>query len=256
MKKIISILTAALITMLLCSCGDDSKENETIYQNMKSYVLENGTEENYYIQVSKTADSANTLIEASKLGNDCAFMEYDASGTLKFYRNSTYTVISSSTYYVPDKKDAKWEDFEYEALSEKYRGILSSLLDSDVEREIERSKTDNKSMPYKINVKYNPTELDTKSIFSNSGNFGIVSVKFETDKEFKKFSEITVSCQYDYDGVIYLYSVTFGDPNEPDEEGKNGQRPEDLGKIYASYEAKIEARMSSTDSITNGLYGQ
>ncbi len=41
-------------------------------------------------------------------------------------------------------------------------------------------------MPYKFSVKYNPEELDTKSIFSNSGNFGIVSVKFESDKDFEK----------------------------------------------------------------------
>lgn len=247
MKKIISMLTAALLTLSLCACGDDSEENEKIYQDFKTYISENGTEEDYYIQISKTADSANTLIEASKLGNDCAFMEYDVSGTLKFYRNNALTVISSSYYYVPDKKDAVWEDFEYEGLNEKYRGILSALLDSDAERTVEKEKTGDKAMPYKVSVKYNPEELDTKSIFSNSGNFGIVSVKFDTDESFEKFSEVSVSCQYDYDGVIYLYSVTFGEPNEPDDEGKNGQRPEDIEKIFNAYNEQIEAMMTATE---------
>lgn len=247
MKKIISMLTAALLTLSLCACGDDSEENEKIYQDFKTYISENGTEEDYYIQISKTADSANTLIEASKLGNDCAFMEYDVSGTLKFYRNNALTVISSSYYYVPDKKDAVWEDFEYEDLSEKYRGILTDLLDSDAERTVEKEKTGDKAMPYKVSVKYNPEELDTKSIFSNSGNFGIVSVKFDTDESFEKFSEVSVSCQYDYDGVIYLYSVTFGEPNEPDDEGKNGQRPEDIEKIFNAYNEQIEAMMTATE---------
>lgn len=247
MKKIISMLTAALLTLCLCACGDDSEENEKIYQDFKTYISESGTEEDYYIQISKTADSANTLIEASKLGNDCAFMEYDVSGTLKFYRNNALTVISSSYYYVPDKKDAVWEDFEYEGLNEKYRGILSALLDSDAERTVEKEKTGDKAMPYKVSVKYNPEELDTKSIFSNSGNFGIVSVKFDTDESFEKFSEVSVSCQYDYDGVIYLYSVTFGEPNEPDDEGKNGQRPEDIEKIFNAYNEQIEAMMTATE---------
>ncbi len=247
MKKIISMLTAALLTISLCGCGDDSEENENIYQNFKTYISENGTEENYYIQISKTADSANTLIEASRLGNDCAFMEYDVSGTLKFYRNNALTVISSSTFYIPDTTDAVWEDFEYEELNEKYQGILTDLLDCDAERTVEKEKTGDKEMPYKVSVKYNPEELDTKSIFSNSGNFGIVSVKFQTDENFEKFSEVSVSCQYDYDGVIYLYSVTFGEPNQPDDEGKNGQRPEDIEKIFTAYKQQIEAMMSATE---------
>lgn len=247
MKKIISMLTAALLTISLCACGDDSEENEKIYQDFKTYISENGTEENYYIQISKTADSANTLIEASRLGNDCAFMEYDVSGTLKFYRNNALTVISSLYYYVPDTKDAVWEDFEYEGLNEKYQRILTDLLESDAERVIEKEKTGDKAMPYKVSVKYNPEELDTKSIFSNSGNFGIVNVKFQTDESFEKFSEVSVSCQYDYDGVIYLYSVTFGEPNEPDDEGKNGQRPEDIEKIFSAYKEQIEAMMSATE---------
>lgn len=247
MKKIISMLTAALLTISLCACGDDSEENEKIYQDFKTYISENGTEENYYIQISKTADSANTLIEASKFDNDCAFMEYDVSGTLKFYRNNALTVISSSTFYIPDTTDAVWEDFEYEGLNEKYQGILTDLLNCDAERVIEKEKTGDKAMPYKVSVKYNPEELDTKSIFSNSGNFGIVNVKFQTDESFEKFSEVSVSCQYDYDGVIYLYSVTFGEPNEPDDEGKNGQRPEDIEKIFTSYKEQIEAMMAATE---------
>lgn len=246
MKRIISMFTAVFLTLCLCACGDDSEENEKIYQDFKSYISENGTEENYYIQISKTADSANTLIEASKLGSDCAYMEYDASGTLKFYRNNALTVISAASFYIPDKKDAVWKDFEFEGLNEKYQEILTALLDSDAERTVQKEKNGSKAMPYNVSVKYNPDELDTKSIFSNSGNFGIISVKFQTDESFTKFSEISVSCQYDFDGVIYLYSVTFGDPNDPDDEGKNGQRPEDIEKIFNAYSAQIEANMAAT----------
>ncbi|MGN1085433.1 MAG: lipoprotein [Porcipelethomonas sp.] len=247
MKKIISMLTAALLTVSLCACGDDSEENEKIYQDFKTYISENGTEEDYYIQISKTADSVNTLIEASRLGNDCAFMESGSNSTTKFCRNNTLTVISALNYYVPDKRDVVWEDFEYEGLNEKYQGILTDLLESDAERAVEKEKTGDKEMPYKVSVKYNPEELDTKSIFSNSGNFGIVNVKFQTDESFEKFSEVSVSCQYDYDGVIYLYSVTFGEPNEPDDEGKNGQRPEDIEKIFTAYKEQIEAMMAATE---------
>ena len=238
MKKFISIMLTALLIASLSSCGNDSEENEKAYGNFKSYISENGTEQDYYIQISKTADSANVLTEASRLGDDCAFMEYDASGSIRYYRNNALTVISGATFYYPDTADASWDDFEYESLNEKYRDILLRLIETDGERSIERSSTGNKNMPYKFSVKYNPEELDTKSIFSNSGNFGIVSVKFESDKDFEKFSEVSVSCQYDYDGVIYLYSVTFGEPDQPDSEGKNGQRPEDIQKIYESYKNK------------------
>lgn len=241
MKKIITLILAVAMTISLCACGDDSEENKKIYEDFKNYVSENGTEDDYYIQISKTADSANTLIEASKLGNDSAFLEYDASGAIKYYRNNALTVISEATYYYPDTNEAKWEDFEFESLNQKYRGILSQLLESDVETTIEKSKTGNKEMPYKVSVKFNPTELDTKTIFANNGNFGIVSVKFETDENFEKFSEISVSCQYDFEGVIYLYSVTFGQPNDPNSEGKDGQRPEDIQEIYQSYIKRLSA---------------
>lgn len=94
MKKFISIMLTALLIASLSSCGDDSEENEKAYGNFKSYISENGTEQDYYIQISKTADSANVLTEASRLGDDCAFMEYDASGSIRYYRNNALTVIS------------------------------------------------------------------------------------------------------------------------------------------------------------------
>lgn len=100
-------------------------------------------------------------------------------------------------------------------------------------------------MPYKFSVKYNPEELDTKSIFSNSGNFGIVSVKFESDKDFEKFSEVSVSCQYDYDGVIYLYSVTFGEPDQPDSEGKT----DSVLRIYRKYTNLIKIKPSQQTAV-------
>lgn len=245
MKKIISVLTAALLGLSLCGCGDDSSENETIYSNFKSYISENGTEDNYYIQISKTADSANTLIEASRIADDCAFMEYDVSGTLKFFRGGKLTEISPQTYYAAEETDADWNNFEYEKLSEKYRNALTQILESDAERTVEKTKTDNKEMPYRVTVRYNTGQLDAKSIFSNGGNFGIVSIKFETDAEFKKFSEVTVSCQYDYNSVIYLYSATFGDPNLPDSNGENGQTPDAIEKVFDSYKEKIAAQMEA-----------
>lgn len=250
MKKFILIMLAAILSVSLSSCGDDIEENEKAYNNFKSYISENGIEQDYYIQISKTADSANVLTEAARLGNDCAFMEYDASGSIRYYRNNALTVISGATFYYPDTKDASWEDFEYESLNNKYRDILLRLIETDGEKSIERSNTDDKNMPYKYSVKYNPEELDTKSIFSNSGNFGIVSVKFESDKKLENFSEVTVSCQYDYDGVIYLYSVTFGAPDQPDSDGKNGQRPEDIQKMYESYKNK------TVPTNSGSLYGQ
>ena len=50
--------------------------------------------------------------------------------------------------------------------------------------------------------------------------------------------------------ALYIYSVTFGEPDQPDSEGKNGQRPEDIQKIYESYKNKTVP----TDS--GSLYGQ
>lgn len=247
MKKIISAITAVVLSICLCSCGDDGDKNDVIYQNFKSYISENGTEDDYYIQISKTANSANTLIEASKMDDDCAYMEYDISGKLKFYRNNTLTEISSATYFVPEKKDAKWSDLEFEKINEKYRKILSELLEIDAEKTIEKKKNDDKNMPYSVNIEYDTKKRDTKVLFSNSGNFGMVNIKFETNKTFDKFSNVSVSCQYDYDGVIYLYSVTFGKPCEPDAEGKNGRRPEDIEEIFDSYKSTIEARIMATE---------
>lgn len=241
MKKLISIIISAALTISLCACGDNDEENEKTYENFKIYVTENGIEEDYYIQISKTADSANTLIEASKFGNDCAFMEYDASGTIRYYRNNSLTLISAETLYMPNTKDAQWENFEFEALNEKYENILSLLLETNTEKTIEKSNTGNKKTPYKFDVKFNPEELDTKSIFSNNGDFGIVSIKFETDENFKEFGEVSVSCQYNFDGVIYLYSVTFGEPNAADDTGKNGQRPENIQNIYEVYASQVTA---------------
>lgn len=236
MKKITAFLSAVVLAISLCSCGDE--DNSKIYQNFKNFISENGTEDNYYIRISKTADSSNVLTEASKLGNDCAFMEYDISGKIRYYRNHALTVVSAQTYFVPDKSSAEWEDFEFEQLNEKYRAIFEELLESDCKTTIEKSKIKDGDNLYSVTVKYDLDDLDANSIFSNSGNFGYVNVKFETDKSFSEFSEVSVNCQYDYNSTIYLYSVIFGDPNEPDENGENGQRPEDIKEIYEKYTAQ------------------
>ena len=61
------------------------KKRTAIYKAISPKTVPN---RNYYIQISKTADSANVLTEASRLGDDCAFMEYDASGSIRYYRNN------------------------------------------------------------------------------------------------------------------------------------------------------------------------
>lgn len=250
MKKIISMLTAVVLAVFVCACGKED-DNKNIYNSFKSFIAQNGTEENYYIQISKTANAANTLTEASRLGEDCAFMEYDVSGSLKFFRDDELTEISQKTYYLDEKSDAKWSDFEYDKLYERYRSALNSILESDAEWTLKKSKIENKNMPYSINIQYAAEQLDTKSIFSNSGNFGIVSVKFQTDKEYKSFNQIAVSCQYDYNDVIYLYSVTFGTPQPPDSDGNDGHRPEDIEKIFNTNKEQIQQQIEAQLSTAN-----
>ncbi len=246
MKKIISVLTAITLSMCLCACeGNKNYSAVDIHQNFKNYIEKNGIEENYYIQISKTADSANVLTEASKTDDDCAFMEYDINGKLRYFRGDSLITISAETYYAPEKTESEWSKFEFDELDEKYRYILNRLLKSKVDKETAIVETENKDMPNKVDIKYDTEQLDTKSIFSNSGNFGIVSVKFNANEDYTEFEEVSVSCQYDYDGVIYLYSVTFGEPNEPDSKGKNGQRPEDIEKIYKSYTQEISSEISA-----------
>lgn len=236
LKKIVSIFISAVLLVCLCSCKGNNEDD--VYELFKSYISQNGIEEDYYIQISKTANAENTLVEASKMGDDCAFMEYDVSGLLKFYRSGSLTEISALTYFAPDKTDAKWEDFEFASLNEKYRSILNNLLEGDKKKTIETSKTEDKEYPESVKIKYDVKELDTKSIFSSGGNFGSVTVKFDTDKTCSKFKNVTVSCQYDYNDIIYIYAVTFGKPADPDENGKDGHRPEDIEKIFENYSQK------------------
>lgn len=248
MKKFISVILSAAMFFSLCACGKkETPDAKTAYNSLKNYVTENGLEDNYYIQISKTANSANTLIEASKLNEDVAFMEYDVSGTIKFFRNRTLTVITGSNFFVPEKTDASWEDFEFENINEAYRKAFTQLIESDAEKSVEIEKSEDEKGVYFVDVQFDPEKLDTKSIFGNSGNFGIVSIKFKTDSKGKTFEDISVSCQYDYDSIIFLYSVTFGDPNKPDKEGKNGQRPEDIKAIFKKYEDGITQSILATE---------
>ena len=248
MKKIISVILAAFMTLSLCACGEsDAPDASKIYDDLKSHVAENGLEDNYYIQISKTANSANTLMEASRLGDDTAFMEYDVSGTLKFFRNRTLTVITGSNFFIPEKTDAVWEDFEFESINEAYRSAFTQLIEGDAKTTATVEKSEDEKGVYNVNIQFEPKDLDTKTIFGNSGNFGIVSIKFKTDSKGKTFEDVTLSCQYDYDSIIFLYAVTFGDPNEPDEEGKNGQRPEDIKAIFKEYEEGITQSIAATE---------
>lgn len=245
-KKIITLITAALLSVSLTACGETDTGSTDIYDNFKGFIEQSGMEENYYIQISKTAAADFTLIEASKYGTDCAFMESDASSTLKFFRNGTLTVYSAENYFVPKKTDAQWPDFEFNKINEKSRGIVEELLRSDTQPEVSSSENDSKDMPYSISLKYAPGELDTKALFSSGGNFGSVSIKAKADKEYQSFESVSLNYQYDYDGVIYLYGVTFGDPAEPDENGNNGHRPEDISALFKQYSKNIEDKMTAT----------
>lgn len=242
-KRLMTIITAVMMLLSFTACGDDSGE---VFENFKNYIDENGLESDYYIQISKTADSANTLIEASKLGKDCAFMESAHTGDVRFFRNGVLTEVSAENYFAPIKKDRDWNNFEYEGMSEKYRDILSELLKNNSEKTVEKKKNDNKDTPYSVTIKYDVEKLDTKALFSNSGNFGIVNIKFDTDEKAEKFDNISVSCQYDYDGVIYLHLITFGTPDSPDEKGNGGRRPEDIQSIFDSNMDLFEAQMAAT----------
>lgn len=254
MKKIFSVILCTVFCVSLCSCSDEREVNKNdVFENFREYISENTLDENYYIQISRTAAEAHILTEASKMDDDCAFLHYDVTGNLKFYRDGKFTSLSISNLYIPEEKDAAWEDYEYEDMSQNYRKIISALCDKKNDnnqnsvKSVEVSDSDNKDFPNKYSVQYDLKTVDTKSLFKNGGNFGSLSIKFLSDDSGKNFKDISLNCQYDYNDEIYVISVKYGTPNLPDEKGENGQRPEDIEKIFRDYVDKLTAAYQSSD---------
>ena len=75
MKKIIMLITSAMI--VLCTSCSDKKSAEDIYKDLRenSQTVLNEFENNYYIRISETEAGVHTLQEASKSGADSAFSE-------------------------------------------------------------------------------------------------------------------------------------------------------------------------------------
>ncbi|MGN1481888.1 hypothetical protein [Porcipelethomonas sp.] len=256
MKKIFAVFSSLILCLSLCSCSDDSADKEAVFKDFRNYISETALDDDYYIQISKTASDAQTLTEASRMDEDCAFMQYDFTGALKFYRNDKYTVVSSATFFIPEEKDAQWTDFDYENMAQQYREIIASLCSEEIVntesetpiiKSIDISDNDSKEFPEKYSVQFDPSVLDTRTIFKSAGNFGSVSIKFLTDKNHTSFSDVSLNCQYDYNDEIYLVSVIYGTPDEPDEKGENGHRPEDIEDIFQGYLDDLEEAYNSTD---------
>ncbi|MGN0622086.1 MAG: hypothetical protein ACI4I9_09480 [Porcipelethomonas sp.] len=232
MKKAVTLITAAILCIICCSCSE-KKSSEEIFEGFRDSALTNDTENEYYIRISETSAGVHTLKEASKTGNDCAFMESCTDGSTRFFRKGKYIVSSAETFYVKKETKAEWTDFGYDSIAVRYDKVYNELLKTD-SFTVEKKKSDDEEAPYKITAKYDIDSLDTKALFSNSGNYGSVTITFLTDKSGELYKNITLNCQYDYNSTIYIYSVQFGAPNEPDSEGNNGQRPIDIKKIFES----------------------
>ncbi len=243
MKKILAFALASLLFISLSGCGVDSVDKELAFQNMRDFFINEFRCADYYIQMSKTKAEEHVMTEISAIGDDCAFLEYDYSGALKFFRNNKLTSISPQTYYAKDSGDAKWTDFTYYKNAENYRSVLFQLCQNNRSDEIENIKietTKNDDFPYKISVYYDLEKTDAKKLFNNGGNFGSLSVKFLCSEDLKKFDDISLNVQYDFNAEIYVIAAYFGEPNLPDESGNNGQRPEDIEEIFEEYSARME----------------
>lgn len=243
MKKIKAILLSAVFCLSLSACEEKTNFDEAAaFENMKTGISENIESEDYYIQISRTQSEAHVMTEVSKYGDDCAFLEYDVMGALKFFRNGKLTNISADTFYQADSKDASWEDFSYYKTADTYRNALKTVIaDSSAVDEITYEENDSEDFPYKVTVKYNLDKIDVNTLFGSGGNFGFVNIKFLSDESGTSFDEETLHVQYDYNSEIYVISAKYGDIDLPDEKGKNGQRPEDIEKEYNSNAEELQA---------------
>jgi hypothetical protein len=102
-------------------------------------------------------------------------------------------------------------------------------------------------------VSFDTDVCDAASLFKNGGNFSSLSIKFLTDENDENFSAISLNCQYDYNGEIYVCSVKYGTPDSPDKDGENGQRPKDIEKIFSDYVEQATATYQSTEGINQDM---
>lgn len=255
MKKILSLILCGAISFSLFGCSSENAvSNEFVYNNFKNYIANNELPSDYYLQISQTAAESHILTEASKLNKDCAFMQYDVTGTLKCYRGGSYTILAPETYYVPDIKEAQWSDFDYEKMSEKYRNIIHLLCEMNENDEAESenkliksidvSDSEDKDYPLQYSIQFNPDVIDANKLFESGGNFGSVAIKFITDKEKSEYHNISLNVQYDYNDEIFVTAVKFDTPDSPDEKGENGQRPQDIEDIFQEYVDEATASYS------------
>lgn len=242
MKKIISIILISLLCLSLFGCENESIDKNLAFENMCSYFINDFKNENYYIQISKTQAESHIMTEISALNDDCAFLEYDVTGSLKFFRDGKITTISPATYYTTEEKSADWSSLSYGKKAENYKRVLKGLCQKDysdssvnIIKEIKVEKNENKDFPYKVSVHFNLENVNTKELFENAGNFGSLSIKFLCSEDGKSFDDISLNVQYDYNSEIYVIAAYFGDPNLPDEKGENGQRPDDIQEIFDGY---------------------
>lgn len=247
MKKILSITLTLLLCLSLSACGNEEINGSEAFESFRQYLLNDFENENYYIQISKTQAEAHTMTEISKLNDDCAFLVYDATGSLKFFRNGKNIIISSDNYYTTDEKEAKWSDFSYGKTAENYRNALYELCQmdyskysTDIIKEIIVEKNENENFPYKVSIHFDLSVINAQELFGNGGNFGSLSIKFLCSEDGKSFDDISLNIQYDYNSEIYVIAAYYGDPNMPDENGSNGQRPEDIQEIFDGYVDDIQ----------------
>ncbi|MBQ3565866.1 MAG: hypothetical protein IJA12_01685 [Oscillospiraceae bacterium] len=268
MKKIKSIITAVLLCLSLTACGEEKEafSQTQAYENMRNFYSDTASDiEDYYIQISKTQSEAHVMTEVCKDGDDCVFLEYDVMGALKFFRNNKLTNVTYETFYQPEEKDAQWSDFSYQKTADTYKNVLNALTDtefSDSERdtyaikEITVEETEDKSYPYKVTAQFDMNKINAKEMFSSGGNFGSVSVKFLSDEKGESFDDISLYVQYDYNDEIYVISAKYGEPNNPDEKGENGQRPDDIEKEYEKNLEELQASFEQYLEQMNTSYNQ
>ncbi|MGN0612529.1 MAG: lipoprotein [Porcipelethomonas sp.] len=242
MKKFISLIIAAAVCLSLCGCGGSDFDENLAFANLRQYISESFSSEDFYIQISKTQSEAQTVTEVSKLGEDCAFLEYDVMRKLKYFRNGKLINVSPDTFYQEEITDADWNNFTYQKTAENYYSVLSQLCELDYSNEedspllnITAEKNESENYPYKVSAHLDLNKINAGELFGSGGNFGSLSIKFVSGEDGSSFDDITLHVQYDYNSEIYVILARFGEPKVPDENDGNGQRPEDIEAVYEEY---------------------
>ena len=243
MKKIISLILSGIICISLCACGEEGFDPKENFDKLGDYVTGEYETSNFYMQISKTKADHHSVTEVSKLGDDKAMLTFEAAtGELTFFRNGKLTNVTADSILEPEEKNKNWEKLAVSKTSETYVSALKQLcaekFDGKQDRAyIEISSEDSKDekYPYKVTAKYNLDHINAKGLFNSGGNFGSLSIKYLTNENGTEFSDIELHVQYDYDSEIYVIMLRYGDPALPDDKGGEGQRPEDIEKIFNGY---------------------